>query len=208
MSDCWFSPDPVLVLASASPRRREILTMAGLAFVTAPSGVEEYPIPGKSADVVMHWARQKAESVLPDWSGHPVLGADTMVELDGRLMGKPADRAEATTMLEALSGNWHTVYGGVCMIWRGYGLDFDFAEMTRVRFRHLTGSEIRCYVETGEPMDKAGAYGIQGYGCGIVDRIEGCYFNVMGLPVARLLGEISRCTGKVGRDGPDSLLRT
>jgi len=208
MNHCWFSPDPVLVLASASPRRREILTMAGVPFETAPSGIEEYPVPGESAEIVMRWARRKAESVLPEWPGHPVLGADTMVELDGRLMGKPADRDDAVAMLGSLSGNWHTVYGGVCMLWPEKGLDLCFAEKTRVRFRHLSGGEIRSYVETGEPMDKAGGYGIQGFGCGMVDRIEGCYFNVMGLPVARLLGEISRRTGKVGRDGKDSLLRT
>jgi septum formation protein len=188
----------VLVLASASPRRREILAMAGIPFRSAPSGIEEFPMPGDPEQVVMHWARRKAESVLPDWKDHAILGADTLVELDGRLLGKPTDRQDAVSMLLDLSGEWHTVFGGVCVIRPERGLDLCFAERTRVRFRPLSRREIECYADTGEPMDKAGAYGIQGFGCAMVDRIEGCYFNVMGLPVARLIREISDRTGKDG----------
>jgi septum formation protein len=197
LSDCWLPGlGKALVLASASPRRREILAMAGIPFEAAPSGIEEIPMPGNPENVVIHWARMKAERVVPDWEDRAVLGADTMVELGGRLLGKPADRDEAVSMLLDLSGAWHTVLGGVCVIWPERGLDLCFAESTRVRFRPLSRLEIECYANTGEPMDKAGAYGIQGFGCAMVDRIEGCYFNVMGLPVARLVREISDRIGK------------
>jgi len=165
--------------------------MAGIPFEPLPSGVEETPMQGDPAAVVMHWARRKAECVLPLRPDRPVLGADTMVELGGRLLGKPMDRLEAIAMLRELSGAWHSVHGGVCLLWPERSIDIGFAESTRVRFRELSDREIACYAGTGEPMDKAGAYGIQGYGAALVDRIEGCFFNVMGLPLARLVRELS-----------------
>ncbi|MCK4671751.1 MAG: septum formation protein Maf [Candidatus Aegiribacteria sp.] len=178
-----------MVLASRSPRRKAILEMAGIPYVQAPGNIDESDFSGSPSDVVLHWARMKASDILPSWKGHPVLGADTMVVLGDKLLGKPEDAARAFDMLTQLSGKWHSVYGGVCIIWPEKGIDIGFVETTRVRFRTLSVEEIRMYVSSGEPMDKAGAYGIQGLGCALVDRVDGCYFNVMGLPISRLVHE-------------------
>lgn len=110
-----------------------------------------------------------------------------MVALGDELLGKPHDEAEAADMLGRLSGEWHSVFGGVCILWPRRGIEVQFFEETRVLFRNLGAEEIKAYISTGESFDKAGAYGIQGYGSLLVERIEGCYFNVMGLPVSRLV---------------------
>ena len=189
----WYPLDEPLVLASRSPRRKVILEMAGIPFLQVPGDVIEVPLDDAPENVVQHWARRKAESVLnsgkvpPD---NPVLGADTMVFLKDRLLGKPADRKEAADMLGILSGRWHSVYGGVCFLYRPLGLELKLCERTDVKFRRLENEEIQAYVETGEPLDKAGSYGIQGYGSMLVEKIEGCFFNVMGLPVSRFVQEI------------------
>ena len=183
----WYPLDEELVLASRSPRRAVILEMAGIPFLQDPSSVEETAMEGGPGDVVAHWARAKALDVAPRHPHNPVLGGDTMVAVEDEILGKPASRGEAAEMLRRLSGSWHSVYGGACILWPEEGLDVSVVERTRVRFRSLSQGEINAYVDTGEPMDKAGAYGIQGYGCVLVERIDGCYFNVMGLPVSRLL---------------------
>jgi septum formation protein len=183
----WYPADVPIVLASRSPRRRTILEMAGIPFVQIPGDVEESPMNGAPAEVVRHWARLKAEDVLDRSGSRPVLGADTMVALDGHLLGKPEDEDHAFRMLTGLSGRWHSVFGGVSVLWPEKELELSFHEETRVRFRELGPEEILAYIRTGEPMDKAGAYGIQGYGCMLVESIQGCYFNVMGLPVARFV---------------------
>ena len=185
----WLQTEVPLVLASKSPRRKAILEMAGIPYIQAPGRIEERNFSGSPSDVVLHWARMKAEDILPSWKGHPVLGADTMVVLGDKLLGKPEDAARAEEMLTQLSGRWHSVYGGVCIVWPEKGIDFEFVESTRVRFRTLSAEEISMYVSSGEPIDKAGAYGIQGFGCALIDRVDGCYFNVMGLPIARLVNE-------------------
>jgi septum formation protein len=186
----WYPLDADLVLASRSPRRARILEMAGIPFRQLPSSVEEAPLDADPEEVVGHWARAKAEDVAGDLPDSPVLGGDTMVAVEDRILGKPADRREAEAMLRRLSGSWHTVYGGACILWPARGLDVSVVERTRVCFRPLSAGEIAAYVDTGEPMDKAGAYGIQGYGCVLVERIDGCYFNVMGLPISRLLARL------------------
>lgn len=163
--------------------------MAGIPYIQAPGSIDERDISGSPSDVVLHLARKKAFDILPSWKGHPVLGADTMVALGDKLLGKPEDEAQAEDMLMQLSGKWHSVYGGVCIVWPEKGIDFGFVESTKVHFRTLSAQEIRTYVSSGEPMDKAGAYGIQGLGCALVDRVDGCYFNVMGLPITRLVQE-------------------
>lgn len=183
----WYPVDRPLVLASRSPRRRKILEMAGIPFVQIPGDVQETPMQGSPDEVVRHWARLKSEDVLDSARARPVLGADTMVALKGSLLGKPEDEEHAFQMLSRLSGRWHSVFGGVCVLWPDRGIDLCFHEETRVRFRDLEPEEIRAYINTGEPMDKAGSYGIQGYGCMLVESIEGCYFNVMGLPVSRFI---------------------
>jgi septum formation protein len=171
-----------LILASASPRRRELLTVAGLPFRVRSRPVVEIRAPGEPpTDYVCRLARAKAEA---SWErdGEIVLGADTTVVLDDQVLEKPADVADATRMLHALSGRTHQVISGVCLRHSG-GMIVD-AESTQVHFVELDAREIENYVASGEPMDKAGAYAIQGLASKFVDRIEGCYFNVMGLPLA------------------------
>ncbi|MCD4708023.1 MAG: Maf family protein [Candidatus Sabulitectum sp.] len=183
----WYPIETKLILASRSPRRTEILKLASVPHIVYPSAVEEKSMEGTPCDIVMHWAQLKAADVAHKFPDHPVLGADTMVFRDGALLGKPENEAQAFQMLHSLSGRWHTVYGGVALMWQSRGLSFTFAEATRVKFRNLPDNEIRAYIATGEPMDKAGAYGIQGRGCVLVDKVDGCYFNVMGLPISRFL---------------------
>jgi septum formation protein len=186
----WYPTDSPLVLASRSPRRKAILEMAGIPFTQIPGNVEETWIDGSPDHIVQFWARKKAENIQQSVVGNPVLGADTMVALGGELLGKPLDEEQAVEMLHRLSGEWHSVFGGVCVLWPERGIEIEFTEETRVRFRKLGDSEIKAYVSTGEPLDKAGSYGIQGYGSLLVEMIEGCYFNVMGLPVSRLVHEL------------------
>lgn len=178
--------------------------MAGIPFVRRPSRVDEVPLSGAGAgEAVSHWARAKAEDVLSSGEASgPVLGADTMVLAGNGLLGKPGGAEEAARMLERLSGDWHTVVGGVCILYPAAEIDMELVERTRVLFRELSRAEILSYVASGEPMDKAGAYGIQGLGSLLVRRIEGCYFNVMGLPLASMveaLGERLR-TGAGGAE--------
>lgn len=186
----WYPAETPLVLASRSPRRGIILEMAGIPFIQIPGTVNETWMEGSPDAVVQYWARKKAENIIGSISGEPVLGADTMVVLGGELLGKPHDEEQAADMLGRLSGAWHSVFGGICVLWPEKGIDMQFAEETKVKFRNLGSDEIEAYVSTGEPLDKAGAYGIQGYGSLLVERIEGCYFNVMGLPVSRFIHEL------------------
>ena len=167
--------------------------MLGLEFKVMVSAFEEKErsgLPSTPAELVMATARGKAEEIFRITSGQPetadalVLAADTIVVLDGRFLGKPADREEARRMLRALSGRWHQVFTGLALLHPRKSM--VVYEMTRVHFRPLTEEEITAYIDTGEPMDKAGAYGIQGLGAIFVDRIDGCFYNVMGLPLPRL----------------------
>jgi septum formation protein len=173
----------MIVLASGSPRRGEILTNAGIPFVReVPSNIDETPRPAEPPrDYVVRLAQEKAESVKVN--GHRiVLGADTTVVVEGAILGKPLNPAAAARMLRLLSGRSHEVITGICLrSARGRVTD---AATTRVWFAALSDSEIEAYAHSGEPMDKAGAYGIQGLASKFVERIDGCYFNVMGLPVA------------------------
>lgn len=175
------------VLASGSPRRKEILEMLGVTELTViPAGGEEHiPENAGPGEIVEALASAKAEEVAAFVGGEdPVIAADTIVWSGGRVFGKPHSREEAVSMLSELSGNWHEVYTGVCVI---HGTEKLVShEVTRVHFRQMSEDEIDAYVATGEPMDKAGAYGAQGKGSIFVDRIEGDFFNVMGLPVCRL----------------------
>ena len=173
----------MIVLASGSPRRGEILSNAGIAFVVEiPAGIDETPAPGEAPrDYVMRLAREKASAVTTD-PERIVLGADTTVVIEGEILGKPSDAADAARMLRRLSGRSHEVITGICLSSRrGQIVD---AASTRVWFTPLSGAEIEAYVASGEPMDKAGAYGIQGLASKFVTRIDGCYFNVMGLPIS------------------------
>jgi len=172
----------MLVLASRSPRRQEILRCAGIPFVVRPADVDESLLPSESAGAyVARLARAKAAAVDAG-PGDIVLGADTVVVLGGEILGKPIDAADAARMLKALSGRVHTVMTGIAL--RSAACSVEDVESTQVRFAPLTHAEIDEYVASGEPLDKAGAYAIQGLASRFIDRIEGCYFNVVGLPIA------------------------
>jgi septum formation protein len=174
---------PSIILASQSPRRRELLATAGIPFSVRVSPVEEVRRPSETAEeYVRRLAREKAEAVAQP--GEIVLGADTVVVLGGEVLEKPRDAAGARGMLARLSGRGHVVITGVCLLHPG-GVIVE-SESTSVRFAALSEREIEEYVASGEPMDKAGAYAIQGLASKFVERIEGCYFNVMGLPLARV----------------------
>jgi septum formation protein len=179
-----------LVLASQSPRRREILERAGLPFTVRVSGVPEEIEPGEgSVDYVRRLACVKAEAVHRD-PDEIVLGADTVVVLDEHILGKPADERDAVRMLRMLSGREHTVLTGICLR-HAASVVSDHAA-TRVRFVDLSARDIEDYVNSGEPMDKAGAYAIQGLASRFIDRIEGDYCNVVGLPVALVYKHLQR----------------
>lgn len=162
-----------------------MLRAAGIAFEKRPAHIDESVLPGEAArDCVLRLAEAKARAV---WRpGEIALGADTVVELDGGILGKPADTADAERMLRLLSGRAHSVFTGVALF--DGGAAKRAVEETRVFFRPLAAAEIEEYAASGEPADKAGAYGIQGAASKFVERIEGCYFNVVGLPVSRIYG--------------------
>lgn len=183
----------MLVLASRSPRRQELLRRAGIAFLVRPADIEEAPLPGEEPRPhVERLARAKAEAVQAE-RGEIVLAADTVVVVDGEILGKPATPEDAARMLRRLSGREHLVMTGVCLR-NGAHLDVE-TEVTRVRFAPLSEQEIADYVASGEPMDKAGAYAAQGLASKFIDRIEGCYFNVVGLPLARVYRMLRRRAG-------------
>jgi septum formation protein len=174
------------LLASASPRRRELLSNAGFDFDVQPSHIREEIQLGESPEeFVRRAAREKAIHVAAHSApGSLVLGADTVVVVDGSTMGKPAGPQDAARMLRRLSGRTHQVHSGICLVRAPDAIEALKHEMTIVSFRELDEEEIRSYVESGEPMDKAGAYAVQGLASKFVTRISGCYFNVVGLPVS------------------------
>lgn len=177
-----------LILASASPRRGAILESAGIPFERSATVIDESPLPGESTEsCVLRLAEEKARQAAYSAAGDAiVVGADTTVVIDGEMLAKPANEQEARQMLRSLSGRTHCVITGVVALRLPDGSARRAAETTNVTFAPLTDREIDDYVATGEPMDKAGAYGIQERAGRFVTRIEGCYFNVVGLPLARL----------------------
>lgn len=189
-----------LVLASSSPRRRYLLGLVGIRHrVIAPRVKEEAHAHEDPAEHVVRLAGLKARSVRPRVKRGLILGADTIVLLDGAILGKPRSKAEARRMLRRLSGRWHTVYTGLVVVDAASGKTAEGHEQSRVRIRKMTDAEIDAYITTGEPMDKAGSYGIQGYGAAIVEQVRGCYFNVVGLPMVRMLGLVRRLKKKTGK---------
>ncbi len=180
----------MLILASRSPRRQEILTRAGIEHVVQPAEVDESVLHGEAASrYVRRVARAKTEAV-DCGTGDVVLGADTVVVADGAILGKPVDREDACRMLGLLAGREHEVLTGICL--RNATTIVEDFETTKVRFVPLSQAEIEHYVSSGEPMDKAGAYAIQGLASKFIDRVEGCYFNVVGLPVAKVHAHLRR----------------
>lgn len=175
-----------IILASSSPRRQSLLENLGICFSTISTNIDESFLPQESPrNAVRRLARLKAERAIPLLRENCLLiAADTIVVLDGQVMGKPGSKDDALEMLTQLSGRCHEVITAICIRTAG-GCEVE-DETTRVYFRHLSKEEIKAYVASGEPADKAGAYGIQGRGGLLVQRIEGCYFNVVGLPMSRL----------------------
>ena len=182
-----------LILASSSLRRAEILANAGLPFTVLTSPVDESPSPGEApAALVQRLANAKADIVTARAVGPAiVLGADTEVVLDDKILGKPRSTEDARRMLQQLSGRTHSVLTGVALIRLPDGERRQFVESTLVHFRPITEEELSSYLATGEPFDKAGAYGIQGHAGRFIPRVEGCYFNVVGLPLAHLLRSLT-----------------
>ncbi|HWR73692.1 MAG TPA: nucleoside triphosphate pyrophosphatase [Nitrospirota bacterium] len=176
-----------IILASNSPRRRDLLRQVGIEFTTAPEDVDESRIPGESPEeYAVRVAADKAKAAAERTGEGVIIAADTIVVLEDRVLGKPSDIQEAERMLEMLSGRMHHVITGLVVLDAGSKRMLSRAADTKVWFRKLAADEIRSYVASGEPLDKAGAYGIQGSGALLVERIEGCYFNVVGLPLSIL----------------------
>jgi len=179
-----------IYLASTSPRRQELLKKIIRDFEIIPPTADEIVVLEKPEDLAVHLAEKKARSILAKISEGLLIAADTVVAVDGQVLGKPKSDEEAFWMLEILSGRVHEVVTGVTLIKKPENLQKSFFEKTKVWFYSLTPGEINWYLSTGEPLDKAGAYGIQGYGALFVQKIEGCFYNVVGLPVARLYREL------------------
>jgi septum formation protein len=201
---------PILVLASASPRRQELLRNAGISFTACPTNIPEVPLPEERPDhCAERLARAKALAAFRQQPGRLVLGADTIVVVEREILGKPRDPADAARMLRLLSGRAHQVITGVCLIGskHGGGLFEDArSETTLVTMSNLTDQDVHAYIASGEPMDKAGAYAIQGIASRWIPHIEGDYFNVVGLPVSLVWQMLQECQtflaqgkGTVGR---------
>ncbi|WDM21007.1 Maf family protein [Paenibacillus polymyxa] len=187
---------PRIILASTSPRRKELLAFLRLPFEVVPSHADEStPESWTPQQIVETLAARKAEAVVNTASQSKeaglVIGSDTIVVLDGSVLGKPADHADAVRMLTALQGRTHRVYTGVACIHTGTGEMLVRHRQTEVTMKPLSQEQIVAYVNTGEPSDKAGAYGIQGMGATLVESIQGCYFNVVGLPLSLLSDMLS-----------------
>lgn len=175
-----------LILASASPRRQKLLSQLGTPFTVLPADIDERHHAGETPrDYVVRMSRTKAQKVARQYPDAWVLGADTIVTIDDRILGKPRDPADAAAMLSSLSGRVHVVMTGLALVHHGQGYTALETVSTRVYFRPLSEADIAIYIATEEPLDKAGAYAIQGYAAAFVDRYEGCYTNVVGLPIQR-----------------------
>ena len=201
-----------IILASASPRRKELLTQIGFSFTVMPSETEENPKSTLPQDIVIELSKEKAKDVwgkiarndssdgeddtnviLTDVEDSLVISADTVVEIEGEILGKPKDAEDAVRMLQMLSGKEHHVYTGVTLLWadeEGMRKEYSFYVCTGVLMYHIDREEMMAYVESGEPMDKAGAYGVQGKVAAYIKAIRGEYSNVVGLPVGRLYQEM------------------
>lgn len=183
-----------LILASSSPRRRELLRIAGLDFTVQPSDVEESPLPGETpVEQVQRLAEAKAQDVSRAYPEQWVLGADTIVVHDGLIMGKPKDIHDAAAMLTRLSGQIHEVFTGYCVLHRSLDRCCIGHCRTEVQFKDITPSELEAYLSSGEPMGKAGAYAIQEMGGMLVKRVTGSYTNVVGLPLVEILRVFQEC---------------
>lgn len=183
-----------MILASASPRRKEILENFGFSFKTIVKNIDETSDKTRAEEKILEIAEKKARAAAIDFPDENVVGADTVVVVDGKILGKPKDEKEAFSMLKSLSGRSHEVITAFSFININKNISYSDYEITKVYFKNLTDDEINWYINTKEPMDKAGAYGIQGKGAFFVEKIEGDFFSVMGFP----LGKFVRFLNKTG----------
>ena len=183
-----------MILASASPRRKEILENFGFSFKTIVKNIDETSDKTRAEEKILEIAEKKARAAAIDFPDENVVGADTVVVVDGKILGKPKDEKEAFSMLKSLSGRRHEVITAFSFININKNISYSDYEITKVYFKNLTDDEINWYINTKEPMDKAGAYGIQGKGAFFVEKIEGDFFSVMGFP----LGKFVRFLNKTG----------
>ena len=183
-----------MILASASPRRTEILENFGFSFKTIVKNIDEISDKTRAEEKILEIAEKKARAAAIDFPDENVIGADTVVVVDGKILGKPKDEKEAFSMLKSLSGRSHEVITAFSFININKNISYSDYEITKVYFKNLTDDEINWYINTKEPMDKAGAYGIQGKGAFFVEKIEGDFFSVMGFP----LGKFVRFLNKTG----------
>tara|TARA_B100000929_G_C15333413_1_gene361530 strand:- start:14 stop:586 length:573 start_codon:yes stop_codon:yes gene_type:complete len=182
-----------IILASESPRRQALLHQIGLDFAVIISRiVEDISIDLPPNQLAEHLAREKAHAIAVDYPNQLVIGADTIVVFDGRILGKPKDHEDSFNMLSALSGNTHQVITGVALQLMDKNLDETFHDVTKVTFNTLTDSDINYYINTYKPFDKAGSYGIQDWFAVFVKHIDGCFYNVMGLPLAKFWERINK----------------
>lgn len=184
-----------IILASASPRRKQLLDMIDIDFEVIPSDVhEDFKIDLNHEDFVQHYAREKSLDIAEKYPDHLVIGADTIVVLDSKILGKPKDEADSFNMLKSLSGRTHTVYTGVSLNHINEKISDTFFEQTQVSFNELSDSVISYYIDTYKPLDKAGSYGIQDWFAINVNRIDGCFYNVMGFPLAAFFSHYKNMT--------------
>lgn len=184
---------PKLILASVSPRRKDLLSKIGYPFEILESGVLEYDRPGMTPrELAEHFASLKAASVAEEQTqeGRIILGADTVIDFDGCILGKPKDPSDAVRMLKKLGARDHEVVTGVCLLTIGGANSSLFSVVTKVRMRAYSDEEIAIYVDSGEPMDKAGAYAVQGLGGNLVASVQGCFNNVVGLPLCEVVSHL------------------
>jgi septum formation protein len=193
-----YSVTTPIILASASPRRSSLLAQVGIPFEVEVSGVPEDTSDELSpSDLARSLALSKANAVASrqEESGRIVLGADSIVVVDGIVFGKPTSRSDARHMLETILGRKHQVITGIALVESGTGRQYESHEETEVTMRAATEDEIRQYLATGESMDKAGAYGAQGFGAGFIERVNGCFYNVVGLPLSLVITSLRTFTG-------------
>ncbi len=186
---------PPIILASNSPRRQQLLSQIGLVFEVIPGNVnEDFSIDLSPRNFAEHYATKKAKDVAKHYPDHLVIGADTIVVLNGQILGKPADESESYTMLSSLSGETHTVVTGVSLQWISKNIDIIFSENTLVTFNSLSSQEIHYYIDNYHPLDKAGSYGIQDWFAVCVNNIDGCFYNVMGFPLSAFYQQYKKIT--------------
>ena len=176
-----------MILASASPRRKEILENFGFSFKIIVKNIDETSDKTRAEEKILEIAEKKARAAAIDFPDENVIGADTVVVVDGKILGKPKDEKEAFSMLKSLSGRSHEVITAFSFININKNISYSDYEITKVYFKNLTDDEINWYINTKEPMDKAGAYGIQGKGAFFVEKIEGDFFSVMGFPLGKFV---------------------